>query len=285
MSRPPVVGAVSRQPSDSGPASGPRPGDRSTSTPPVRSRRRLLALVGSGGLLATAGCLSTLGSSGESNASAGLAPDRLAFPDGFDAEAASLAERYGDHGVWGLADGPGVDGPTYVGAYRDSLAVPSEEEGEGGDPWVTADLVAVVYRLDGSYRVWLWAGARARQPQSGLGRASVTRLSTGLTTREGWALDDYAPQGSFREGPVPVSLGERGPSGRTPLPGGGIAPGDGTRTGPAGHVGVAWQGIARGTRSVNAACALRPTDDDEGGDGPPLEVTATFGVAGGRGVL
>jgi len=262
--------------------------DRSASSVfPSRSRRRLLALAGGGGLLATAGCLSALGSSGESNANVGLTPDRLAFPDGFAAESASLAGRYGDHGIWGLADGPGVDSPTYVGAYRDSLAVPSGEgsaDGDGdGAPWVNADTAAVVYRLDGGvHRVWLWAGARARQPDRGLGRANVSRVSVGAIAGEGWGLEAYAPRGSFREGPVPVSLGERGPSGRTPLPGGGIAPDDGARTGSNGRFGVAWQGIARGFRSVNAVCELRPADE---GDEPAFEATASFGVAGGRGAL
>jgi hypothetical protein len=248
------------------------------------SRRRLLALVGSGGLLATAGCLSALGSSGESNADVGLAPDRLAFPDGFEAEVASLAGPYGDHGVWGLADGPGVDGPSYAGAYRDSLTVPGDDEsaGEGDEPWVTADTAVVVYRLDGSYRMWLWAGARARQPDGGIGRANVSRVSVGATAGDGWALEAYAPRGSFREGPVPVSLDERGPSGRTPLPGGGIAPADGARTGSNGRFGVAWQGIARGIRSVNAVCELRPVG---AGDEPAFEATASFGVTGGRGVI
>jgi hypothetical protein len=254
---------------------------------PSRSRRRLLALAGGGGLLATAGCLSVLGSSGESSAEAGLSPDRLALAAGFADEAASLAGTYGDHGVWGLADGPGLDGPAYVGAYRDSLAVPDDGSDDSGgerrDPWVAADLAAVVYRLDGgAYRVWLWAGARARQPDGGLGRASVTRVSVGASAGEGWTLTGYAPRGSFREGPVPVSLDERGPAGRTPLPGGGIAPEEGARTGSGGRFGVSWQGIARGLRSVNAVCELEPAAD--GGAGG-FRATAAFGVAGGRGAL
>jgi hypothetical protein len=268
-------------------------------TPPALSRRRLLALAGGGGLLATAGCLSALGSSGESNVDLGLTLDRLAFADGFDQEAASLAETYGGHGIWGLADGPNVDGPAYVGAIRDSLSVPggdgSSSDGSGGgdadtpdgsggerrDPWVTADLAAVVYRLEGgAHRAWLWAGARARQPGGGLGRASVTRVSVGATAREGWTLTGFDPRGSFREGPVPVSLDDRGPSGRTPLPGGGIGPDDGARTGANGRFEVAWQGIARGTRSANAVCEFEPVD----GEGS-FAATVTFGVAGGRGAL
>lgn len=260
-------------------SSGPRFGP----VPPSRSRRRLLALAGGGGLAATAGCLSALGSSGERNADVGLALDRLAFADGFESETASLAGAYGEHGVWGLADGPDVDGPAYVGAYRDSLSVPGGEEAR---PWVTAEVAAVVYRLDGgAYRVWLWAGARARQPEGGLGRASVTRISVGATAREGWSLGAFSPRAAFRDGPVPVSLDERGPSGRTPLPGGGIAPVDDATTGPNGRFEVAWQGIARGVRSVSAVCEFEPVDDGEEGPARPFETTATFGVAGGRGVL
>jgi hypothetical protein len=300
---------VSRQPSDphspsdrSSASRGPstaRSASGSGPTPPALSRRRLLALAGGGGLLTTAGCLSALGSSGESNVDLGLGLGRLAFADGFDSEAASLAETYGEHGVWGLADGASVDGPAYVGAIRDSLSVPggdgSSSDGSGGgeagdpadsegaerDPWVTADLAAVVYRFEGSvYRVWLWAGARARQPDGGLGRASVTRVSIGATAREGWTLTGFAPRGSFRDGPVPVSLDDRGPSGRTPLPGGGIGPDEGARTGSNGRFEVAWQGIARGTRSANAVCEFEPVD---GGDS--FAATITFGVAGGRGAL
>ena len=267
---------------DPGSPSGPAP------SPPSRSRRGLLALAGCG-LVATSGCLSALGSSGEANAAVGLSEERLAFTEGFEAEAASLADAYGEHGVWGLADGPGIDGPAYAGAYRDSLAVPGDSSGggESGDgdreTWVSADVAAVAYRLDGderAYRVWIWVGARARQPDGGLGRASVTRISVGATSGSGWTLADYAPGSAFREGPVPVSLGERGPSGRTPLPGGGIAPDDGDRTN--GRVGVAWQGIARGVRSVNAVCEFRPAG---GGNGRPFEARISFGVAGGRGVL
>ena len=283
---------MSRQSPGSRPATGPR--SDPPSSPPSRSRRRLLALAGGGGLLATAGCLSALGSSGESNVDAGLAADRLAFADGFADEAVSLAETYGEHGVWGLADGPGLDGPTYVGASRDSLAVPGGDGSAGSDgsasgddrgdgsrrPWVTADVAAVVYRLADAYRVWLWAGALARQREGRLGRASVTRLSVGATAGAGWALTDYAPRGAVREGSVPVSLDGRGPSGRTPLPGGGIGT-EGSRTGPDGRVEVVWQGIARGVRSVNAVCAFRPTD---GGAGP-FEARLSVGVAGGRGVL
>jgi hypothetical protein len=287
---------VSRQPSGShSPSGSPSasrapPASRSGPTPASRSRRRLLGLAGATGVLATSGCLSALGSSGESNADVGLTLDRLAFADGFEPEAASLAEEYGEHGVWGLADGPGIDGhdatgPRYVGAYRDSLAVPGGGSGGpgAGDPWVTAAVAAVVYRLDGgAYRVWLWAGARARQPDGGLGRSSVTRVSVGATAGDGWALTGFAPRGSFREGPVPVSLDDRGPAGRTPLPGGGIGVGEDPRTGPNGRFEVAWQGIARGTRSVNTVCALRPVEDAAG---DPFEATVTFGVAGGRGAF
>lgn len=291
MAGPVETPTVSRQPSEPPFASGPRTGSepssdpRTDTRPASRSRRGLLALAG-GGLLATSGCLSPLGSSGESNADVDLTLDRLAFGDGFEAEAASLAGTYGEHGVWGLADGPGVDGPGYVGAYRDSLSVPGDSGGgsESGNrkAWVTADAAAVVYRLDGGvYRVWLWAGARAEQPDGGLGRASVTRVSVGATAGDGWTLADYAPRGAFREGPVPVSLGERGPSGRTPLPGGGIAPGDEGRMGGSGRFDVAWQGIARGVRSANAVCEFRPAS----GEDRPFEARATFGVAGGRGVL
>ena len=292
-----------RSPSDRSAASRapsiPRSASGSGPTPPALSRRRLLALAGGGGLLATAGCLSALGSSGESNVDLGLTLDRLAFDDGFGEEAASLAGIYGEHGVWGLADGPSVDGPTYVGAIRESLSVPGSDgsstdgsgsgeadtpDGSGGerrDPWVTADLAAVVYRLDGgAYRVWLWAGARARQPGGGLGRASVTRVAVGATAREGWTLTAFAPRGSFRGGPVSVSLDDRGPSGRTPLSGGGIGPDEGSRTGSNGRFEVAWQGIARGTRSANAVCELEPVD----GEGS-FAATATFGVGGGRGAL
>lgn len=232
-----------------------------------------------------------LGDSGESNASADLTTHRLAFADGFDDEAVSLAEVYGEHGVWGLADGPGVDGPTYAGAYRDSLAVPrgsasgsSGAAGEG-EPWLTADVAAVVYRRSGgARRVWLWAGARARQPDGGLGRSSVTRVSAGAAAGEGWTLADYAPRDAVREGPVPVSLDDRGPSGRTPLPGGGLAPEEGSRSGPDGRFGVAWRGIARGTRSANAVCEFRPTADADAND-PPFRAGVSFGVTGGRGVL
>ena len=275
-----------------------RPPSRSSNTSalPSRSRRCLLSLVGSGGLLAASGCLSALGESGESNASVGLTPDRLAFADGFDDEAASLAATYGRHGVWGSADGASVDGPTYLGAYRDSLAVPdgsSSGSGSAGDrePWVTADAAAVVYRLEGGVRrVWLWTGARARQPDGRVGRSSLTRLSVGAAAGDGWVLADYAPRSPFREGPVPVSLDDRGPAGRMPLPGGGVAPDEGSRTGPDGRFGVAWQGIARGVRSANAVCEFRPAGEaggNEGEDGsePPFESVITFGVAGGRGVL
>ena len=281
MPGPAVVVGVSRQPS--GPTSEPDPpSDRRVRS--SRSRRSLLTLAGSG-LVAASGCLSALGSSGESNADVGLALDRLGFEDGFEAEAASLADIYGEYGVWGLAESPNIDGPEYVGAYRDSLSVPGGSDGdENGstNPWVTADAAAVVYRLGGgAHRVWLWAGARARQIDGKLGRASVTRIAVGATPAEGWTLAGHAPRSAFREGPVPVSMGERGPSGRTPLPGGGIAPDDGGRTGSNGRFAVAWQGIARETRSVNAVCEFRPA----GGEDRSFEARVTFGVAGGRGVL
>ena len=277
MSRPP-----SRRPAG-------RPACSRPPEPPDRPRRRLLALAATTGVVATSGCLSALGSSGESNVDVGLGPDRLEYSEGFADEAASLAGSYGDHGVWGLG-GPGADAPTYVGAYRDSLSVPGgddpdDPDGSGSrDPWVVADVAAVAYRLaGGAHRVWLWAGGRPRQPDGSLGRSSLTRLSVGATAGEGWTLVDYAPRGSFREGPVPVSLGDRGPAGRTPLPGGGIGGDEGARTGTDGRVEVSWQGIARGVRSVNAVCELRPTGDGEGDR--PLEAVATFGVAGGRGAL
>ena len=284
-----MIADVSRQPSSPSDASGPRvrsdspPDPRTTSSPSACSRRALLALAG-GGLSATSGCLSALGSSGESNADVALTTERLAFEDGFGPEVASLAGTYGEHGVWGQSEGPGVDGPTYVGAYRDSISVPGDDGSGVPESWVTADVAAVVYRLDGderAYRVWLWAGARANQPDGGLGRASVTRVSVGAAAGRGWTLDGYAPRGAFREGPVPVSLGERGPSGRTPLHGGGIAPDDGGRTGGDGRFGVAWQGIARDVRSANAVCEFGPAS----GEDRPFEARATFGVAGGRGVL
>jgi hypothetical protein len=259
------------------------------SAPTSRSRRRLLALAAGGGLLATAGCLSALGSSGEANIDTGIGPDRLEYEGRFETEADALAETYGRHGVWGLADGPGVDGPTYVGAHRDSLSVPRDpdgggegDRGEDGPRWVTADGAAVVYRLSDAYRVWLWAGARARQPGTGLGRSSLTRLSVGAVAGDGWELVDFAPRGASREGPVSVSLDDRGPAGRTPLPGGGIGVDEGTRTGTNGRIGVAWQGIARGTRSVNAVCAFRSTGD---GTDRPFAARVSVGVAGGRGAL
>jgi hypothetical protein len=269
--------------SDSRAESDSPPDSPAASSPSSCSRRALLALAG-GGLTATSGCLSALGSSGKSSADVALATERLAFAEGFESEAASLAGTYGEHGVWGRSDGPGVDGLTYVGAYRDSLSVPRDDGNGGTEAWVTADVAAVVYRLDGderAYRVWLWAGARADQPDGGLGRASVTRVSVGAAAGRGWTLTDYAPRGAFREGPVPVSLGERGPAGRTPLPGGGIAPDDGGRTGGGGRFAVAWQGIARGVRSANAVCEFGPAS----GEDRPFEARATFGVAGGRGVL
>ena len=295
---------MSRQPSDPRSPSGrssalrvpptARSPGRTATAPPSRSRRRLLALAGTTGALATSGCLSALGSSGESNVDVGLTLDRLGFDDGFESAAASLAETYDEHGVWGLADGPDVDGPAYVGAYRDSLSVPGDDGSAGGgandpgdsggerrEPWVTTDLAAVVYRLEGgAYRVWLWAGARARQPEGGIARASVTRVSVGATAREGWSLTRFAPRRSFRDGPVPVSLDDRGPSGRTPLPGGGIGPDEGNRTGRNGRFEVAWQGIARGTRSANAVCEFEHI-----GETDSFEATVTVGVAGGRGAL
>lgn len=260
---------MSRQPAR------PSPSSRSS-----HSRRRLLALAASSGLFATSGCLSALGSSGESNDDVGLSLDRLEYREGFESEADSLASTYGRYGVWGLADGPGLDGPTYVGAYRDSLVVPADRD--DGIRWVTADFAAVVYRLPDAYRVWLWAGGRARQPDSGLGRSSLTRLSLSATAGEGWTLADFAPRGAVREGPVPVGLDDRGPSGRTPLPGGGIGVDEGTGTGPGGRVRVSWQGIARGTRSVNAVCAFRRAI---GADDRPFAARLSAGVAGGRGAL
>lgn len=203
----------------------------------------------------------------------------LPFPDGFGDEARALRGRYGPAGVWGRDGrptlGPGVE---YLGAWRESLAV-----GPRGDRFLTGDTAALGYRLDGGeYRVWLWAAARPRQREGRLGRANVTRVAVGAEAGEGWSLAAFAPRRATRTGPVSVSLDGRGPSVRTPLPGGGLGPVSGaTRTGPDGRVTVAWDGIASDARSVNAVCAFEPTGETR----TPFRVGVSASLSGGRGVL
>lgn len=264
---------------------------------PDPSRRTFVRAGTAALVVGSAGCVTSLTDAASTGVRADRTTETLEYREGFDDEATTLRSRYGSAGVWGLDDGPSLGpGVEYVGAWHGSTAVPERGSGDGNgngngnedSPFATLDVAALVYRLGGGtdgnqpngneYRVWLWAGGRPRQREGRLGRANVTRIAVRAAAASGWSLRTYAPRAPTRDGPVPVALDGRGPSGRTPLPGGGIAPDD-VRTGPDGRVAVAWQGVSGGPRSVNAVCAFTPVDRS------PFGVSLSAGIAAARGVL
>ncbi|MFC7225866.1 hypothetical protein N0B31_00495 [Salinirubellus salinus] len=242
------------------------------------SRRTLLTGLSGVAVGSLAGCVTDLTDTASAGASIPLGADRLAFRDGFESEAVELRQKYGDHGVWGL-DGPrspalGAD-TEYLGARVQQLDVPEEH---GGRPFALAHGAALVYRVGERRRVWLWLAARPRQVSGRLGRTNLSRLAVETEPGPGWELTVATPRGPTREGPVAVSLDERGPSARVPLEGGGLAA-DTYELGPAGRVEVAWQGVSGETRAVHALVEYASTGDDA--FEPPVSVR----VAAARGAL
>lgn len=238
------------------------------------SRRAFLSGLGLAGASATAGCIGDLTDGASTGESFALTDDRLAHRGGFESEAVELRQKYDTHGVWGL-DGPrspplGTD-TEYLGARVWQLTVP---EDSGGRPFALAHGAALAYRVGERRRVWLWVGARARQPSDRFGRTNLTRLSVATQPGPGWELTAATPRSPTRDGPLTVSLDDRGPGASVPLEAGGIAA-DTFELGPEGAVEVAWQGGAGGTRSVHALAEYAPLSGREEPFGPPVSVRAS----------
>jgi hypothetical protein len=245
----------------------------------VPSRRALLAGLSGVALGSAAGCVTDLTDTATASESFALGENRLAFRDGFESEAVELRRKYGDRGVWGL-DGPRSPplGPDteYLGAAVRQLAVTEEH---GGRPFALAHGAALSYRMGERRRVWLWLAARAQQVDGTLGRTNLSQLAVETEPGPGWELTAATPRGPTREGPVTVSLDERGPGATVPLERGGLAA-DTFELGPDGRVEVAWQGITGGTRVVHALVEYASTGGDE-----PFASPVSFRVAAARGVL
>jgi hypothetical protein len=243
-------------------------------TPVVPSRRALLSGLGLAAVSATAGCISDLTDGASTGESFALTDDRLAHRDGFEGEAVELREKYDTHGLWGL-DGPrspalGTE-TEYLGARVVRLTVP---EDDGGQPFALAHGAALAYRVGERRRVWLWVGARARQPDGRFGRTNLTRLSVGTEPGPEWELTAATPRSPTRGGPIAVSLDDRGPAASVPVEDGGIAA-DTFELGPDGTVEVAWQGGSGGVRSVHALVEYAPLSGRDEPFGPPVSLRAS----------
>lgn len=229
------------------------------------------ALRAGGALLATAGvagCIEERVTSRETrvrdsttwalNPDVGMDIGREAFTE----YVASMADRYGDAGVWGL-DGEPAD--SFDGAYVQRLAIsqqstsdpsgshasldPGEVEPEA--PMLFADACVVGYDLgDDRYRYWLWVAADGNDDRL-LRDVSVSVLGLRIHFRESVLADTVQLTGT--SGEAQVTLGSP-PSGTFPLQEGTRALDSNSQMGENGFYAADWSGDVDGVQSVNAVC-------------------------------
>lgn len=238
------------------------------------SRRDALRTAGGLALVGLAGCveervteretrirdrtISTLSPQTEA-----LALSREEFDDYVD----TMADRYGDGGVWGAeADrGQGFE-RAYVQRHaitHETARNPTERELSFGTeafqpdaPILIADACLAMYDLgDGRHRYWLWTAADSTDARL-VGDATVDTLSIGVRSRNGILADAVEPV--VEDGRATVDLGST-PSGTFPLEDGTIE--TTAVLGEGGEYAVTWQGDREGVQSINGVLEEERPDE------------------------
>lgn len=195
------------------------------------------------------------------NPSVGAALDR----DAFESFVASMEDRYGDSGVWGLESETPEDFETaYVQQLVVSADFPGRPTGSEASLDPDADLVddvspallshaaVATYAVgEGRYRYWLWAAADAGADEV-VYDVDVASLSAGVDLRGGTLAD--AADVSRVDGDARVTLGSP-PSARFPLADGTSNVEASSDDGGDGY-GVTWRGDVDGAQSVNGVCEV-----------------------------
>lgn len=191
--------------------------------------------------------------------------------EAFDQYAGSMADRYGDGGVWGL---DGEPGDSFERAYVQRLALPQQssadptgshsslvpEEVDPDAPMLFADACVTVHDLDEDrYRYWLWVAADGNDNRL-VRDVSVAVLGLRIDLRAGVLAD--AAQLSGTSGESQVTLGSP-PSGTFPLADGTQSLDSIDRMGEDGFYAVDWTGDVDGVQSVNAVCEEERTGEHD----------------------
>lgn len=182
--------------------------------------------------------------------------------EAFEEYVASMADRYGDSGVWGM-DGEPADG--FEGAYVQRLALPRQsaydptgnhsslepDEVDPDAPMLFADACVAVFDIgDDRHRYWLWVAADGDDSRL-VEDVSVSVLGLRVDVREGLLAD--AAQLTGTSGEAQVTLGTP-PSGTFPLQEETASLNSSSQMGEDGFYAVDWSGEVEGVQSINAVC-------------------------------